>query len=76
MPDEPSLPTVLREVMDSRLLELQTALPGSIVKYDTASETATVKVMVKNRVPSGSGFLVEEEYEEIDDVPVVCPRGS
>lgn len=73
---EPSQTAVIRSLIESRLLDVRTMLPGQIVSYDASKETATVKVMVKDLVPAGDGSSVPESIEDIDDVPVAFPRGG
>lgn len=63
---------VLRNAIEDRLFDLQTALPGIIVSYNPANQRAVVKVGVKRKYPDGT----LTEYPVLEDVPVQFPKGG
>lgn len=67
---------VLRRVMESRLLDLHTALPAQIEVYDATEQTVDVQPMIKNVVSDPDGSELEEDFPVIPAVPVVFPRGG
>lgn len=76
MPGEPTLAEVIREAITSRLLDVHTALPGRVEKYDAATQTADVLPMVVRSVPARAGGYDTEELPVIPNVPLAWPRGG
>ncbi len=75
---EPSLATVIRAAMESRLAEVHTMIPGSVISYDSTEQTASIQPMVKQRVPAVSevdGYIYEQ-LPVIHNVPVSFPQGG
>lgn len=67
----PTLAEVIRTVIDAKLVDLHTSLPGKVVDYDSAKQTATVKISLM-RMYEGETQAVE--LPPIPNVPVVWPR--
>ena len=67
MPSTPSLPEALRMALDARAGQIRTALPGVVVEYHRAEQTADIRPTVW---PDG------EEAPILPSIPVVWPRGG
>lgn len=76
MPLEPDLADVLFEAMESRLLEVHTAIPGKVVSYDKTTQTAEVQPVVQRIDPAEDGSLTGIELPSIPNVPVKWLRGG
>lgn len=72
---EPSLADVLRQSIEHRLAGLHVCLPGEIVSYDAATQTASVRPTIKQVVRSFDGEEVTA-YPTIPSVPVAHPRAG
>lgn len=68
----------LRRVLDARLSDLHTALPGRVRSYDSASQTADIEPMIKRGVPTGGeeDEVVLETLPVLPSVPVLFPSGG
>lgn len=60
--------------IEDRLRELNTAEPGQIVDFDSATQTATVRPMLQRAVLDDDGEYQLETPPDIYDVPVIFPR--
>lgn len=74
-PGQPTLAEVLRRAIASALLDVHTALPCKVVKFDPGSDTqqATVdcQIMVRHAVPTADEWgSVNEDYPIVQFVPV------
>ncbi len=76
MPLEPTFPEVLEAVIKSRLLELHTAIPGKVVSYDAATQTAEVAPVVLRAEPKEDGGNTLTPLPSIPNVPVSWHRGG
>lgn len=76
MPLEPTLQEVLAEVIESRLLELHTAIPGKVISYDASKQTAEVLPVVQRVDPTEDGGSTLTRLPSIPNVPVQWPRGG
>ena len=72
----PDFTEALRRVIESRLLDVHTALPGRVEAYDAATQTADIQPMIKNVVADPDGAELEEAFPIIPAVPVRFPRGG
>ena len=72
---KPSEHEVLLEGIRGQMARIHTALPGVVVSYDAASQTATVKPAFKfaYKDPSGDGSVKRYEPNAISNVPVAFP---
>jgi len=68
----PTLPEILRRVLDARLAEVHTALPAKIVKYDAATRKADVQPLLKRQYADGD----LASMPVITNVPVLFPSGG
>lgn len=68
-------PEVLRRVLETDRAEIHTAKPGRIVAYDKNTQTATVRLGVRQVIPSGDDDTPDttEEYPDLHSVPVLFP---
>lgn len=71
-----SLGQVIGDAADRRARELNVSLPGIVVSYDSATETATIQPAVNRLLPSVSDpdEDVSEKLPAIPDVPVAWYR--
>lgn len=69
-PATPEFEQVIRDAMESRLVELHTSLPAEVVEYDAATQSATVRPCIKRKYPDGRVV----ELPVIQKVPVWHPR--
>jgi len=76
MAGEPTLQALIREALDSRLLDVHTALPGKVRNYDRATHTAEVEPMIQRATPRADGSTLDEKIPPIQNVPVAWPRGG
>jgi len=68
MPNEPpEMTALLRMMMDSRLDQVYTAIPGRIVSYDRVNTVANIQPQVKEN---------GEAVPVLQNVPVCWPRGG
>ena len=67
---------ILAEAIRSRLLDVHTALPGKIVKYDKATQLADVQLMIKRALLNDKNAVVNEDLPILPDIPVAFPRGG
>lgn len=73
---EPTLSEVIRDAIESRLLDLHVALPGRVKSYDPATQRADVRIAINRATEGSSGRIVSEEYPVIPNVPVGWTRGG
>lgn len=66
------LARLLRAAVQDALRQANTCMPGRIVSYDAATQTADIQPLLKMRQPDGR----EEAMPVLSGVPVVMPRGG
>ena len=66
----------IRKAISSRLLDVHTALPGKVVSYDSATQTASVAPAVRAPIPKGRDGWEKVEMPTIPNVPVSWPAGG
>ena len=76
MSDSPLLQEVIRNSIEAKLAEVNTAFPGRVEAYDSSNHTVDVRPLLKQRAPSVSGNGALEELPIIPDVPVAFPGGG
>lgn len=70
MSGEPDLLEAIESAITGRLAALHVSLPGSVEKYDSSTQKADIKPMLKKRLLDGA----VEDYPVIPNVPVIWPR--
>lgn len=68
----PSLNEVISTAIETRLLDLHTALPGQIVSYNSANQSCVVQPCIKKKYEDGTVVNIPQ----ITNVPVVFPRAG
>lgn len=76
MPLEPTWQEIIAEAIESRLLELHTAIPGKVISYDATKQTAEVLPVVQAAEPREDGGTTLTRLPSIPNVPVQWPRGG
>lgn len=71
-----SLADVIREAMNARIADVHVALPASVLRYDSATQTVDVQPTVKDAVPDEDGVLQPRAFPTLPAVPVVWPRAG
>ena len=61
----PVLAEVIREAFENRLSDLHTAMPGTIVKYDSRTQEASVQPLLKR------AYINEDGSEGLDELPII-----
>ncbi len=72
----PTFGEVIAQAIDSRLLDVHTALPGKVTKYDAAKQVADVQIVIRRAALKLDGEQVLEDFPIIPNVPVAWPRGG
>lgn len=67
---------LIRVALDSRLLDVHVCLPGIVVSYDAATQTAEVQPAVKRPLETDDGSYVHETVAPIPNVPVAHAGGG
>lgn len=70
----PRMADVILAAIDASRRSLHTALPGKVLEYDAATQTATVQPMVQASTQDEDGYWGHEDLPEIYDVPVQFMR--
>lgn len=69
----------LRQILEANALEIHTALPGVVRSYNSADQTAEIRLGLLRVLPSTQEEDAEDETEELpilQSVPVAWPRGG
>jgi hypothetical protein len=74
--EEVQLAEVIRLALDSRQRNVHTALPGTVVTYDAATQTASIDLLIEIAIPSRSKGHVYEQIPTLHGVPIGHPRGG
>lgn len=70
--NNPTLEEAIKAVLERRLADIHTTIPAKVVKYDKATQKASVKIQLKRKYVSGE--LVE--IPVLPAVPVIFPRAN
>jgi hypothetical protein len=73
---DPTLEEVLQEVLDIRLADVHTALPGKVIRYDAAKQVADVQPMVRSASETAEGAVTVRSYPALVSVPVAFLSGG
>ncbi len=66
---EPTQAELIREAIESRLLDVHTALPGIVESYDPATQTANIRLAVRRAIEGADGGIEHEEIPVLPNVP-------
>lgn len=72
----PSTDDAIRRALESRIADIETAVPGYVVAYDPSTRTADVQIATRNPIDSVDGETVNEEREILPSVPIMFPGGG
>lgn len=72
----PSLSEIVERALASGAANVNTSMPGVVVSYDAATQTATVRPCLKRVLFSEDDEQVAEEIPPIENVPVSFPGGA
>lgn len=70
--ESPTMAKVIKDAIEARLVDVHTALPGTIQSYDPAKQMANVQPNIQRKYSSGK----ITSLPVINNVPVVHPRGG
>lgn len=73
---EPTDVEVIRAALESRLLDVHTCLPGTVVTFDPIGQSVNVQPAVKRAIPTSDGETEHEDLPIIHNVPVAFPGGG
>lgn len=72
----PSLADLIQAAISARLAEVYTQLPGRVESYDAATQTASIKIMIRTPLENLDGDITLEDLPVIQSVPVSFARGG
>lgn len=73
----PTMATAIAEAIDSRLIDVHTALPGQIQTYDPDTQTADVVPMIRRPLEElSTREIVHEDLPVLPNIPVAFPRSA
>lgn len=72
----PDIESLIVAAIESYIDGVHVSLPGIVVSYDSAKQTATVQPAVKRPIMNEDDQLVYEEYAPITNVPVEFPGAA
>lgn len=75
-PRSPSLPELFEAFGEALRRSVRVALPGRVERYYPGTNSADIKPLVKDRVPTADGSELLEELPVIPAVPIVFPRAG
>lgn len=70
---DPELAELIRRAIASERADIQVSMPGIVVSYDAASETATIQPATRRARYNAEDEIVAEEINPIQNVPVIWP---
>lgn len=74
MTTTPSDVAVIKQALSSKMLDVHTALPGCIVKYNSLTQSADVQIEVNRSIDKDDvGNQTTEQIPELPDIPIVFP---
>lgn len=76
MPVEPTDVDVIRSAIESRLLDLHTAMPGKVVTWDPIGQSVNVQPVIKRAISTYDGEIDHEDLPIVHNVPVAFPGGG
>jgi len=73
---EPTDAEIIEGAINSKLLQLHTAIPAQVVSYNALLQVADLKVVVNSPLEVADGSTVHEELPVIPNVKVAWPRAG
>lgn len=73
------LDEALRRVLQSERLDLHVAMPATVLSYDSDTQTANLRPMVRRVIPAADEDVDEDQTEELPvlpNVPILWPRAG
>jgi hypothetical protein len=67
---------VIQDAIESRVQEIATCLPGKVLSYDAATQTASVRPCLLRNMPTDTGGMATEPLPDMLGVPVAFPRAG
>lgn len=65
-----------RRILDARIADVHTAMPGEVRAFDASAQTVTVQPLIQHAMRDSDGNDLIESYPEIRGVPVLYPRAG
>ena len=72
----PTLKDALAAATSKALEGVHTSMPGTVVSYDRATQTATIRPAIRQTYRGGDGKLTTEKLPDIPSVPVLFPTSA
>lgn len=72
----PSFAEVVTRAIDSRLIDLHTALPAKVTRYDASKQQCDAKPLIKSFYETEEGTWVSSSLPVVTNVPVSFPGGG
>jgi hypothetical protein len=72
----PTFAQLIKQAIDSRLLDVHTALIAKVESYDVKTQQVNVSPVLKRSVVTMDGDWVSEDLPVLCDVPVLFPRAG
>lgn len=76
MTQTPSLAQLLKHAIETRLLDMHTAMIAKVENYDAAKQLVDVAPVLKRSIETIDGEFVSEQLPMLCDVPVLFPRAG
>jgi hypothetical protein len=71
-----TLEELLRKVMDKRIADVRTAIPGKVNAYDPATQTADIQILIDDFVETEADGIYTEQLPVLPNVPVAVYSGG
>jgi Phage protein Gp138 N-terminal domain len=72
----PSLAQVIAQAFEARLAEVHVGMPGTVVSYNAARQTAVIQLALQRSYEDSTGTRQVETIAPLQDVPIVFQRGG
>lgn len=76
MVQTPSLSQLLQHAIETRLLNVHTALVARVERYDAEQQLIDAQPVLRRRLNGEDGSIALEEFPLVPDVPVLFPRAG
>jgi hypothetical protein len=76
MNQTPTFAQLIKQAIESRLLDVHTALIAKVESYDSEKQQVDVTPVLKRRMQNASGNWTDENLPMLCDVPVLFPRAG